>query len=135
MDVRIRRGQREDIQAIEHMLGGKDAPLEPRLMRRLVEDVTNDLFVVMDPVGDLIAVLAMGYRRSLAQRGQVACVDTLVVVGQVDGLPAAMLTFAETRARARGCRAIVLAAGVVGVIPSGMLVARGYGSEEGMVRC
>ena len=134
MELRVRRGQREDIRAIERVLGSGHMPLEARLMRRLVEDVTSDLFVAFDAMGDVIGVLAIGYRRSLAYGGQVATVDTLALSGVVEGLRSALLTFAETRARGRGCRAIVVSVGVARAADGGELLARGYEVKEGGVR-
>jgi hypothetical protein len=135
MAVRVRRGHREDLPALRHLLGAAAAGLGPRVLRRVVDDVTYDLFVATDAVGGLVGVLAIGYTRTLAHGFQTAVVDTLMARDEAPDLVAALLTFGETRARQRGCREFLVRGSAVRSATAAVLVAAGYRSEDGMVRC
>lgn len=135
IDVRVRRGQRADRLTVHALLGEAGLPLEPKVMRRIVDDVGNDFYLAEDAFGQPVGLVAISYARLLSRGGSVAFLDTVVTRGGPDGLVPALIAFAEDRARKRGCRQLMaLGAADVPAVRA-VLVARGYGSREGMVRC
>ena len=133
--MRVRRGHREDLPILQTLLGAGSPPLTVQAMRRLVDDVRSDLFVAVDAVGGLIGLVGLGYLRLIGRGGQVAVLDTIATRGGPDGLLAALLEFAERRAQQRGCRQLLVLAAAVQPDVRRVLVARGYGSADGMMRC
>jgi len=129
--ARLRRARREDSAALAAGVGGPAAG-RLRALRRLQKTLSADVYVI-DEDGRLAGVVAIVYRRSLAEGGLVATVDTLRLLDDGGGDAAGPERLAEladcalARARRRGCVAIDAA-------PSDPRVAellRGHGLRDG----
>lgn len=105
---RLRRARRDDIGSLLPVTGGPE-PGRIRALRRLLGSLQCDVHVLDGPGGPL-GVVAVGYRRSVAEGGLVATVDLLCLLGGGGGDPGAALetltVCAFERARRRGCVAI-----------------------------
>src|SRR5215831_2776478 len=105
--ARLRRARRADNPALLECVGGPPAG-RARALRRLEKTLAADVYVIDD--GErLVGVVAVIYRRSLAEGGLVATVDWLAPLGDDDDAPAAigaLVDCALSRARRRGCVAI-----------------------------
>src|SRR5262249_37184544 len=112
---RVRRARRQDASALERYVGGPEKS-RLRALRRRQERLAPDRYVI-DEGGRVRGVVAVTYRRSFAEGGLAATLDTLHVFGAPAGVPpeAAAQTIDEyrrllvdcalERARRRGCLA------------------------------
>ncbi|HZP42374.1 MAG TPA: hypothetical protein VFD84_12830 [Candidatus Binatia bacterium] len=100
--VRIRRGRRRDLPAVERVLGRAPATGFGRVYRRVLRDLGTDVYVAEDAGGAIVGLVAVVYARSLVRGGASALLDGARAAARpvLDGLVA----FAEERARRRGCR-------------------------------
>jgi hypothetical protein len=101
--VRIRRGRRADLGALRGLLGREGEGLE-RVFRRLVGDLRGDVYVAEDGGGAVVGFVSLVYARSLARGGLSATLDGARVAREPRRpLLEELVTFAEQRARRRGC--------------------------------
>lgn len=105
---RLRRARRDDIGALLAVTGGPE-PGRIRALRRILGSLQCDVHLLDGP-GDPLGVVAVGYRRSVAEGGLVATVDLLCLLGDGGSDPVSALetlaACAFERARRRGCVAI-----------------------------
>jgi len=103
--LRVRRGRRRDLPQVQALLGaGADARLE-RVFRRILADLGRDLYVAVDAGDEVVGVVSVVYARSLVLGGPAAVLDgARARPAAPPPLLAALVTFAEERARRRGCR-------------------------------
>jgi len=102
--LRVRRGRRRDLPQVQALLGaGADARLE-RVFRRILADLGRDLYVAVDAGDEVVGVVSVVYARSLVLGGLAAVLDGARARPAAPPLLAALVTFAEERARRRGCR-------------------------------
>jgi N-acetylglutamate synthase-like GNAT family acetyltransferase len=130
--VCLRRARRRDRGKLESLLGRRFDARERRGLRRLLADLRCDVYVAEDSTGALVGCLSLVYTRSLARGGYSAMLEGLRVQGaDPAGVRDALLTYAEERARRRGCRRIAAWIGDHEVHVA--LRARGYVEEQGLV--
>jgi hypothetical protein len=108
--VRVRRARREDVGKLAERAGGPAAG-RIRAVRRLLKTLVADVYVLERDRG-IDGVVAVTYRRSLAEGGLQATIDSLHCLGpgdaeerQADLLR--LLDCALSRAERRGCVAVV----------------------------
>jgi GNAT superfamily N-acetyltransferase len=102
-------------------------PVERRFAR-LARDLGGDLYVAEDEEGDVLGVVAVRYTQSLAWSGPVAILDRARArPGNETPVLAALVAFAEDRARRRGCRRLVAWLDEGDGALRATLLARGYG--------
>ncbi|HJQ84036.1 MAG TPA: hypothetical protein VKA21_08175 [Candidatus Binatia bacterium] len=133
--VRVRRGRRRDLAAVQALLGVAAASdrLE-RWFRRIVADLGTDIYVAEDAAGTVIGLVSVVYARSLVQGGLSATLDGARARREPAGpLLDGLVAFAEERARKRGCRRLVACVPSDDGALRAALVARGYRAGELLV--
>ena len=115
--IKIRRGKRTDIPALRALLNPAGAVTpdiskhETRYWRRLAADPSLD-FYVAEYAGRLQGLVLVCYIRRLDYHGWCAVLD-FALSGSVaedlrDDIGQALINFAKTRARKRGCQQLVV---------------------------
>ena len=101
LGVRVRRARRTDLEAVRALLGRPVRPAEQRFDRRVVTDLGSDVYLAEDDGSAVVGVVGVFYLRSLASGRWRAVLD--VLRARDEPLAAALVAFAEERARGRGC--------------------------------
>ena len=124
-DLRVRRGRREDLAQVQVLLG--EVTASPRHLRRAVADLGADLYVAEDPQGEIVGLVSVTYARSLVRGGRAAVLDG-VRARQAPAGPVlvGLVTFAEERARKRGCLRLAAWVDATEDELRATLLARGY---------
>ena len=107
--LRIRRSRRTDFVAVMRLLAASGVPVPApdratlRRFRRVVDDLGADFYLILVD-GTLAGLVHVTYARQVAGAPR-ARLDQLVVAEPFRrrGIGAALLAFAQTRARRRGC--------------------------------
>ena len=103
--VKLRRATRRDLAAVGTLLG---TPVDRRFGRRVVADLGADVYVAEHAEDGVVGIVGVAYRRSLSAGRFVAEIDPLA--SRDPAHVGALLDFAGSRARRRGCRELVVGA-------------------------
>ena len=132
--VRVRRGRRRDIPQVQSLLGpaaGDPPERLARVFRRIVQDLRTDVYVAEDGAGEIVGLVSVVYARTLVRGGLSAVLDGARARREpAEPLLAALVAFAEDRARKRGCRRLTAWVDPTDAALRATLLARGYRSGE-----
>jgi GNAT superfamily N-acetyltransferase len=110
-EVKIRRGKRTDFPALMTLLAvgspGEASKGQMRHWRRLASDPGLD-FYVAEQQGTIHGIVLVCYVRDLRYPGWQAILDIVVSAASEYGIAQALLAFAKTRARKRGCQRLLV---------------------------
>ena len=129
--VRVRRGRRHDLAAVQALLAAPATDRLERIFRRLLADLGTDLYVAEDERGEIVGLVSVLYARSLARGGRSALLDG--ARARRPALLPELVAFAEERARKRGCRRLAAWVEAGDAELRAALVARGYRAAELLV--
>ncbi|HUE30502.1 MAG TPA: hypothetical protein VMR79_06490 [Verrucomicrobiae bacterium] len=129
--VRVRRGRRHDLGAVQALLAAPAGDRLARVFRRILADLGTDLYVAEDERGEIVGLVSVLYARSLARGGRSALLDGARARGPA--LLAELVAFAEERARKRGCRRLAAWVDAGDRELRAALLARGYHAGELLV--
>ena len=115
LGLHIRRSRRTDFTAVMGLLAACGHPVPPpdratlRRFRHVVADLGADFYLALVD-GEIVGLVHVTYARGLTM-GQRAGLDQLLVADAFRrrGIGAALLEFAQCRARGRGCTALYCA--------------------------
>jgi len=130
--LRVRRGRRRDLAALQAVIGTPPGARLERFLRRMLADLGMDVYVAEDADGRIVGVVSVAYRRSLMRGGLSAILDGV----RADPTPAVLeglVAFAEERARRRGCRRLAAWVDAEDAELRAALTARGYRAEQLLV--
>jgi hypothetical protein len=131
--VRLRRGRRHDAARLASLLGPAGEGLE-RVVRRLLADLGNDVYVAEDGRGEIVGLVSVVYARSLMRGGVSAMLDGARARDEATGpLLEGLVAFAEERARKHGCRRLTAWVDPTDRELRATLLARGYRPGELLV--
>ncbi len=68
--VRVRRGRRHDLAAVQALLAAPACDRLERVFRRILADLGTDLYVAEDERGEIVGLVSVLYLRSLARGGR-----------------------------------------------------------------
>lgn len=132
--LRVRRGRRRDLAALQALLGGEPGARLARLLRRILADLRGEVYVAEDAAGEIVGVISVVYVRSLVRGGLAAVLDgARVRPAPAPDLLAGLVAFAEERARRRGCRRLAAWVDAGDAELRSALLARGYRTGELLV--
>ncbi len=129
--VRVRRGRRHDLAAVQALLAAPANDRLERVFRRILADLGTDLYVAEDERGEIVGLVSVLYARSLARGGRSALLDG--ARARRPALLAELVAFAEERARKRGCRRLAAWVDAGDAELRAALLARGYHAGELLV--
>lgn len=132
--VRLRRCKRTDAPVVAELVGRRlEVQRRERFYRRMLADLRCDVYIAEDSEGRAVGLVALAYQRSLAGDGFCATLDEAVATGpRAAEVLAGLVSFAEARARKRGCRLLVAPWGARSELRE-VLRARGYEGRESLV--
>lgn len=132
--LRLRRGRRGDVAALEAVFGVEPGARPARFYRRLLADLGADVYVAEDGDGSIVGVVSLVYARSLVRGGTSAFLDgARTRDGAGPMLLEGLVAFAEERARRRGCLRLAAWVGAGDDDLRAALLARGYRAGELLV--
>src|SRR3989442_13650722 len=70
--VRVRRGRRHDLAAVQALLAAPADDRLARVFRRILADLGTDLYVAEDERGEIVVLVSVLYARPLARGGRSA---------------------------------------------------------------
>lgn len=109
--IKIRRGRRTDLSALEELLKPGVSALidksQTRHWRRLAGDPSLD-FYVAEYKGALQGALLVCYIRALQEPGWQAVLEVALALDSPGELAHALVSFAKARARQRGCQRLLV---------------------------
>jgi N-acetylglutamate synthase-like GNAT family acetyltransferase len=109
--IKIRRGKRTDLHSLTQLLNPlaftHTAKAQVRHWRRLASDPSLD-FYIAEQDGAVLGALLVCYIRALREQGWQAVLDVALASTSSCELGQALVSFAKTRARKRGCRQLIV---------------------------
>jgi hypothetical protein len=124
--IRVRRGRRDDVDAVQALVGRANDGARARFDRRTLGGLGSDVYVAVDASGSIRGAVALGYVRSVAEGRSLAVLDGIWVAAGWDAVATVLVAWMGLRVRRRGCDRVVVTAAAVSAPVATALAAEGF---------